>query len=294
MAEADAGSGNQTEVVGEPAAAAVQSGGVPPAGTDGGSGSPPAAQPSGTPVPVPPTPVPGQVGDLPDWAAKEMAAKYRQLRTVERQLEEERARNAEQQRQLSTQYPSYSPPVDPATQQPPVGYFRTEAEYQAAVQANARNLATLQIEQQKFFDETTKAWEKGGEAYGREKFDAAIARIPSVFADINGAEVMKAILATDNPAKVLYELGSDLKRASEIHKLPMARRANEFFRLSQPNAPENRQTSRATPPIEPINTGTGGSISNDLYDKNITDARWDEIRSRQKRELWLRRRGKVA
>jgi hypothetical protein len=213
-----------------------------------------------------------------------MASKHRQLKALERQLEEVSARLE----RIST-----PPPADPAQPPPPQGFFRTEAEFQSAVNAAAEQRATIKSEQNKFVEDSTKAYEKGVEVYSKEKFDAAVAKIPSVFGDIAEPATMQAILATDNPAKVLYELGSNLENAARIYNLPPHRRLTEFIKMALPNAPEVRRTSNATPPIEPISSGTGGSISTDLAD-NLTDDEWYRRRSIQKRQRWLASRGKAA
>ncbi len=104
-------------------------------------------------------------------------------------------------------------------------------------------------------------------------------------------DTFMGILGTDDPARVIFELGSNPDRAQEIMAMPPHRRLTEFVKIAI--APkEQKKTSSASAPVDPI-TGSGQGSPGDLRD-DLSDEEWYARRERQKRAAWLARQGKTA
>lgn len=191
---------------------------------------------------------------LPDWAQAQLNNMAAEKRIAEREAK----RLADEVAALKA--PKTTPPVATqadaaaATNAAPDGGYKTEAEFNAAVQAEAANreaTARAQQQQHEFDAACNTAYEAGKSAFG-DDFDGAVANLQSVGA--MNRDMLDLIVATDDPAKVLYELGSDPDKAASILALPPAKRAVEIAKLSV--APQAKKTptplSNAPRPVTPI------------------------------------------
>ncbi|MDB5531612.1 MAG: hypothetical protein JWR51_4715 [Devosia sp.] len=191
---------------------------------------------------------------LPDWAQAQLNNMAAEKRIAEREAK----RLADEVAALKA--PKTTPPVatqaDAAAAQntaPPGGY-KTDAEFNAAVEAAAAQreaTARAQQQQAEFDAACNTAYTAGKSTFG-EDFDGAVANLQSV--GIMTRDMLDLIVATDDPAKVLYELGSDPDKASAILALPPAKRAVEIAKLSVVPAAKKVPTplSNAPRPVTPI------------------------------------------
>jgi len=162
----------------------------------------------------------------------------------------------------------------------PEGGFRSQQEFDAAVQREADTRAIrerAQADQRAFDDACNATFNKGVETY-KDDFQQAVSNLQSV--GIMNRDVLDLVLATEDPAKVLFDLGSDPDRAQAILDMTPAKRAVEIAKLSVV-APKKAADplSRAPAPIRPVE-GTA-RVSGDPRDDD-DDAAWFAKRQAQR------------
>lgn len=229
---------------------------TPPAAQD-----PPAPDPAKIDPPKPPT---------KDWRDKEMARRSRRIdeeraRAEELSAENKRLRDLAEsltrQQQPDPAKPDAAPPV--ARPADPERRFT-----QAEVQAEAARIAA----DNEFKRDFNGAYEAGAGKFGKAKMDEAIGRI----SELGGMDYdhLQMVLATDEPGKVLYELGAKPEEFQRIMDLPFNRRVAEFVKmgLKTAAAPAPKKPSGTPPPVEPI--GGLGGVADDRYSEKIDDAAW--------------------
>ncbi len=226
---------------------------------------------------TPPTPAPPVTEKpKPDWKDKEMARRARRIdeeRTEKERLVAENRRLTDLAETLAKgppQEPGEQPAPTPAPRQS-TGKVYTEQD----VQAEARRLAA-ETQFKRDFDD---AYQGGASKFGRGKMDDAIARI----SELGGLDYdhLQMVLATDEPAKVLYDLGSRPEEFQRIMELPFNRRVAEFVKMGLKTEPRSPSASRAPEPVEPI-SGGGGAVDN-RYQDSASDADW--YREEEKRSM---------
>jgi hypothetical protein len=171
-------------------------------------------------------------------------------------------------------------------EQPQRADFKTQAEFDAAVRAEARRVAAHDRAVEQWNDKCNAVEDAGSKAY-KDKWAAAKANLGVL--DDQGqipADLLATALETDNPAQVIFQLGSNLDRAAELMAMTPAKRAIAMDRMAQVKAPE-RQRSQAPAPIDPI-TGRGGG--NDAPSDRDSDAEWhrkEALREAERRKKRL-------
>lgn len=224
------------------------------------------------------------VQKLPDWAQKKLADTAFEAREAKREA-----------KRLADELEELRKPVDAAPAAPsnvdadaaraaaPAGGYKTQAEFDAAVQqeANARAAQAREVEAINSFNRACDdVYNKGVETY-KGDFEAAVQNLQNVGA--MNKDILDMVLATDDPAKVLLDLGANPDRAAELIALPPAKRAVEIAKLSVA-APAAKKTpdpiSKAPPPIRPIEGSA--RVSADLKDDD-DDATWFAKREAQVR-----------
>lgn len=251
-----------------------------------------------------------------DWRDREIGKKHAQLKAKETELDAERARTAEiaaeneRLRGLVEAANRRAPPAD-GTQPPALE--TTPARPAAPARANdddrIRAAAATMVAQQTAEQQMDAAVAKGKQDHG-PKWDAAIDNLRT----LGGfdQDTLVGILATDDPAKVLFELGSAPADGGEpaylkVMALPPAKRLNELAKMAMaaPAAPKKKEISDAAAPIEPIVQGGTAAREKpfDLYDQKIApgsfekspfesmkmdsdanDEKWFAQRTKEKRE----------
>lgn len=193
----------------------------------------------------------GKPQRLPEWAEKKLAEsefEKRELRRKTKELEEKLAAQAA---------PSANAIAEPnaadeaaAKANAPAG--QTKEEFDRAVQAEAdRRLAAANAEQaQREFDEKCNVVYSAGKGVYNDDFDTAVQNLHTVGAMT--PDVLSLVLETDDPAKVLYELGSNPEQAATLAAMTPTKRAFEIARLSQPAPKKATPLSKAPPPVPGI------------------------------------------
>lgn len=137
---------------------------------------------------------------------------------------------------------------------------------------------------QERYDADCNAADAAGRAAYGEKWGKALEKLPKM----GGIEVpdMVNIMATDNPASVLYALGSNPDEYDRIMALPPARRATEFVKLGLKPLPksgdkkDSKRPSTAAAPVTPITGGRATAAKSvNLYDDKVSDDDWYRVRN---------------
>ncbi len=230
---------------------------------------------------APPAPAP-PVAEAPpktDWRDKEMSRRARRIdeeRTRADRAEAEARRLTDLTESLARQGQSdsgdeHQPP--PAQRQPPADPERRYTK--AEIDAEARRIAN----ENEFKRDFDAAYNGGAKQFGKAKMDEAIGRI----SELGGLDYdhLQMVLATDEPHKVLHDLGSKPEEFQRIMELPFNRRVAEFVKMGLKTEPKAPSASRAPEPVEPI-SGGGGAVDN-RYQDTASDADW--YREEEKRAL---------
>lgn len=220
---------------------------------------------------TPPEPEPPK--HAPDWRDKELA---RRKRRMDEEVAARQAAEAENKRlrdlaeSLTRQQqpdPANPDPANPPSRQPPQDPERRYT--QAEVQAEARRVAA----EEQFRRDFDGAYQDGAKTHGKARMDEAIGRI----SELGGLDYdhLQMVLATDDPGKVLYELGAKPEEFQRIMDLPFNRRVAEFVKmgLKTAAAPAPRKPSGAPPPVEPIG-GAGGDAGDHRFNDKMSDDEW--------------------
>lgn len=146
--------------------------------------------------------------------------------------------------------------AEAARAEAPAGGYRTQADFDTAV-AQAADQRASEIA---FNNKSNEIYTAGKTAFG-EDFDTAAQNLRSVGA--MNKDVLDLVFETDDPAKVLYELGSDPDRAASIIAMPAAKRALEIAKLSvvAPKKAAAAPLSNAPRPVTPVDGSARVSAS---------------------------------
>ena len=202
----------------------------------------------------------------PDWRERELKAKHRQLQEAKRR-EVELQRRAEAAEALAAKFnqtndksPDFSPAVVPASE----------------VEKRAQEL----LAQQRYLDECNKAAQKGETTYSNG-WKEAVSNLEMLGgfdqATMNGA------LATDDPAKVLYELGKNPDQYHRIMEMPLERRIIEMSKIAMAQT-QVKKVSEAPAPVTTVG-GRSAPSATTLSD-NMDDEKWFQTRRAQRRAKW--------
>jgi len=164
--------------------------------------------------------------------------------------------------------------------------FKSKAEFDAAVEAAAERKAAERLAVQEFNKKCNEVEAKGSKAFGdkwaRAKSELAMlddhGRIPM--------DILSVALETDDPARVLFVLGNDIEKATELMGMTPIKRAIAMDKIasSKPVAPS---ASKAPPPVEPLG-GRGGG--NDRPTDRDSDEEWNRKEEARERKLAEERR----
>jgi hypothetical protein len=214
-----------------------------------------------------PTPEPAE-----DWRDKEIKRKHAKLKETERETERLRKENEDlralaQGRADGKEAP---PAPQPATQS------------QDDIQRAARVLR----DQERYQEQLQVTNSAGEKDYG-DKWGKALDKL-STFGQVDPAD-MTAILNTDNPAKVLFELGNNPAEYQRLMDLPPAKRLTEIVKISMKEAPKPAPNiSKAPPPTESVGNRVNPEV--DLRSEKVSDSDWYAVRQKQKEERFKQER----
>jgi len=205
---------------------------------------------------------------LPEWAEKKLAESSFEAREAKRRAKEAEDKLAalEAEKAAAAAAPATPNAADDAAARAaaPEGGYKSQAEFDAAVAAEATRREAQARERARmdaFNENSNKAFTKGTTDFG-DGFKDAVSNLHQVgllpYADQTGRvynnEILEMVLATDDPAKVLYELGSDPDKAAAIVQMTPAARAVEIAKLSviQPAKGKPTPLSNAPRPVPPV------------------------------------------
>lgn len=218
-------------------------------------------------------------------------ASQKALKAISKRLAAKAADNRRLNEELSKTIkpvPEAEPAAAADGEQPVRSDYKTRAEFDAAVTAEAERVASLRLAQQSFNAKCNDVEDKGSKAFGA-KWGAAKAQLAIL--DDEGRiplDLLTTALETDDPAKVLYELGSDIEKATEFMAMTPLRRAIAMAKIAEAKAPV-RQQSRAPAPVDPI--GGKGSGDDRPSDRD-SDEEWNRKEEARERRLAEQRRAR--
>lgn len=266
-------------------------------GTGDAAGDPPAgdaALPAADPPAADPPAAPPAVKD---WRDREIAAKHRQNLDLKRQNDERQRRLDEVERENAdlraiAERRAATPPADGEPEPAPVPARRAPSTPAAPNPDAVREEAGRLVAKENYDRDCTATFNKGKTTYGAD-WDAAIDRLSTLGGPEGSIDIdtMVGLLATDDPARVLYELGSKPDEYHRIMALPPAKRLNEMAKIASAPAPK-KQVSNAPAPVDPVG-GRGANVGDELDDK-LSDEDWYKRREAQKRRKWEAQQGRRA
>ena len=204
----------------------------------------------------------------PDWRERELKAKHRQLQEAKRR-EAELQQQLEAAKALAAKFNQKTEPEFP--QVVPVDQ----------VEKRAQEL----LANQRYVEDCNKTAQKGEQVYG-DSWKEAVSNLEM----LGGfdQDTMNGVLATDDPAKVLFELGKNPDHYHRIMELPPAKRIIEMGKIAMQQI-QPKKVSEAPPPVNPIG-GRAAPAKATLTDE-LDDDKWFQIRRAQRREKWERANG---
>jgi hypothetical protein len=238
---------------------------------------------------------PSEWDKAPDWTKKQINRQHGKIKTLEQRVAEVEAENrrlqelAEAQRRAApadTAAPAPSPAAPAAVPQPTPRPAAPAAisDDDPVVLRKAQELDTARQYQRGLVELNAK----GEEAYG--------AKWPKVLEDIKSFGgfdqfTLEQIMTTDNPHKVLFELGSKPELYQRVidPTLSPAKRLTEFVKIATTQAPtpKAKEPSGAPIPVETVGGRGGAAPEGDVYDPKLAsdekDPDWYRIRAEQKR-----------
>lgn len=241
----------------------------------------------------PETPAEGEEDDGEPKTPEQMKAAYEASQKALKAISKRLSVTAAEKRRLNEELAKTIkavPDPEPAAaegegEQPVRADFKTKAEFDAAVRAEAARVAA-QTRQIEIFNEKCNAVEEKGSGLFKDKWKAAKANLGLL--DDEGRiplDLLTTALETDDPAKVLYELGSDIEKASEFMAMTPLRRAIAMAKIADSKAPV-RQQSKAPEPITPIG---GKGAGDDRPSDRDSDEEWNRKEAIREREQAKRR-----
>ena len=164
--------------------------------------------------------------------------------------------------------------------------FKTKAEFEAAVEAAAERKAAERLAVQEFNKACNAVEAAGSKAFG-DKWARAKAELAML--DDHGRipmDILSVALETENPARVLFVLGNDIEKATELMGMTPIKRAIAMDKIAS-SKPAERPASKAPPPVEPL--GGRGSRDDRPTDRD-SDEEWNRKEEARERRLAEERR----
>lgn len=203
-----------------------------------------------------------------DWRDRELKSKHRQLQQEKREKAELQAKVA-------------------ALEAINAAGGQTADKTIASVVSNddVEKRAQELLAQQRYVENCNKAAEAGEKAFG-ESWKYAVQNLEL----LGGFDMptMNGVMATDDPAKVLFELGKDPDKYHRLMEMPYEKRIIEMGKIAmQPVAP--KKVSDAPPPVSTVG-GRAAPAAATLSDKLDDDA-WYAVRAAQRQKRYEQKNG---
>lgn len=197
----------------------------------------------------------------PDWKEKELKAKHRQLKDAERREIEMKAR-IDALEALAAKF-------NQSTQSEPAVVPIDE------VDKRAKEM----LAQQQYLENCNKAAQEGESNY-KEGWKSAVENL-ELLGGFDAA-TMSGVLATDAPAKVIYELGKNPDNYHRIMQLPLEKRIIEMGKLAM--NPSTKPISNAPAPVNPVGGRTAPPTA--VLRDDMDDDKWYAIRKAQRQKRY--------
>lgn len=193
-----------------------------------------------------------QIKPIDPQMQRRLANEAYQRREAERALKAERDEKLELQRKLAAFQPAQETPANPVS-------FRSQEEFEQAVafrseQDQRARQEAARVEQ--FNAACNKTFESGKAKYA--DFEDALVHLGNTGALT--PEVLSAIMETDEPDRILYDLGRDPEEAERVLKLPFAKLAVEMGKRSATKTVRATSLSKAPAPITPLSGSVRASV----------------------------------
>lgn len=189
----------------------------------------------------------------PDWKDRELGSKHRQIQKLKDELARERSEK-EALKALTDRVAGSETPTQPLQQ--------------TISQSDIDAAADRKIAHDRYVEDCNKTAETGEKAYGTE-WRGAVQNL-----ELLGGfdpDTMTGLLATDDPAKVLFELGKNPDNYHRIMQLPSAKRIIEMGKLAMTPV-ATKKVSEAPAPVNPVG-GRAAPAPTTLND-NMSDDEW--------------------
>lgn len=207
-----------------------------------------------------------------DWRDKEIKRKHAKLKEYERENERIKKERDDALALAQARVDGKEPPATTTT----------PAQSQDEIQRAARALR----DQERYQEQLTST-NAAGETEYKDKWGKALDKL-ATFGTVDAAD-MTAILNTDNPAKVLFELGSNPAEYQRIMDLPPAKRLTEIVKISMRETPKPKPNiSNAPAPTESVANRVNPEV--DLASAKTADTDWYAVRQKQKEERFKQQR----
>ena len=197
----------------------------------------------------------------PDWKEKELKAKHRQLQDAKRRESEMQAK-IEALEALAAKFNQ-----------------RTQSEPAVVPLDEVDKRAKEILAQQQYVENCNKAAQEGEQSY-KEGWKTAVENL-ELLGGFDPA-TMNGVLATDSPAKVIYELGKNPDNYHRIMQLPLEKRIIEMGKLAM-SAP-SKPVSNAPAPVNPVGGRTAPPTA--VLRDDLDDDKWYAIRRAQRQKKW--------
>lgn len=245
------------------------------------AGPPVAAEKDGDEEDAADPPEPKEAGATQDWRDREIKRKHAQLKEKDRQAEELRREN-EELRGIAAAARAAKPKEGEEPAPAPAPAAKPSLDRDAVREEAARLNA-----QERYTNDCNAADSAGKKAYGAKWGEATERLVTLGGVDL---DTMVYILATDDPAKVMYELGSNPDEYHRVMELPFAKRNTELVKMALrgKEPPKPKKVSEAAAPVDPIQGR--GTRANDGLDDELDDTTWYARREAQKREAFKKKR----
>lgn len=205
-----------------------------------------------------------------DWRDKEIKRKHAKLKAAETETERLRKEN-DDLRALATRSADQTQTTQTAQ--------TTETRAAPAPSQDEVQRAARALRDGERYQEQLQSTNTAGETTYKEQWGKALDKL-STFGTIDPAD-MTAILNTDNPAKVLFEFGSNPAEYQRIMDLPPAKRLTEIVKISMKETPKPKPNiSNAPAPTESVGNRANPEV--DLRSEKTDDSDWYAVRQKQK------------
>lgn len=223
----------------------------------------------------------------PEAETEDEKAELEQLRKTAKALGKRVSVLSREKRELSTKLqetikavPKGEEAAEGDDEAPQRSDFKSKTEFDAAVEAAAERRAA-ELEATREFNKACNAVESAGSKAFGDKWAKAKAELAML--DDHGRipmDILSVALETDDPARVLFVLGNDIEKATELMGMTPNKRAIAMDKIAS-SKPAERPASKAPAPIEPLGGRGGGSNAPSDRDSDEEWNRKEEARERR-------------